>query len=182
MSYRSRVRARFEFFLRMLRAASPFTRMPSIGTSLDGWKKSTFSMASLSFSSSSKAPPEAKEPEDSKKVEGCGGEGKEGSDGKTRLVCDACDGPHLTKDCPYYKKARDAHPDAVRPTLPCNMLPALTTAACWQVRRPGLGKAGLSSSAGNFSLPGIRFQTSRACPPCPASELCCFVSQKNSCC
>ncbi len=50
----------------------------------------------------------------------------------TRLICDACDGPHLVADCPYYSKPRDKHPDAIR--------------------RPGLGKAGLAATAGNFKF------------------------------
>jgi hypothetical protein len=29
-------------------------------------------------------------------------------------TCDKCDGPHLTDDCPIYKKKRDDHPDAWR--------------------------------------------------------------------
>jgi hypothetical protein len=30
----------------------------------------------------------------------------------TKLVCDKCDGKHETSECPYYRKARDSHPDA----------------------------------------------------------------------
>lgn len=30
----------------------------------------------------------------------------------SKLVCDKCDGKHLTEECPYYKKPRDDHPDA----------------------------------------------------------------------
>jgi hypothetical protein len=30
------------------------------------------------------------------------------------LCCDKCDGKHETDDCPYYKKKREAHPDAQR--------------------------------------------------------------------
>jgi len=29
-------------------------------------------------------------------------------------TCDKCDGPHMTDDCPIFKKARDDHPDAKR--------------------------------------------------------------------
>ncbi len=41
------------------------------------------------------------------------------SDSKIKLCCDRCDrcdGKHDTKDCPYYRKARDKHPDAQRRT------------------------------------------------------------------
>ena len=38
------------------------------------------------------------------------------SDSKSKLCCDRCDGKHETKDCPYYRKARDKHPDAQRRT------------------------------------------------------------------
>ena len=31
-----------------------------------------------------------------------------------RLVCDKCDGPHDTIQCPYFKKQREKHPDAQR--------------------------------------------------------------------
>jgi len=34
------------------------------------------------------------------------------NDSKSKLCCDRCDGKHDTKDCPYYRKARDNHPDA----------------------------------------------------------------------
>lgn len=50
----------------------------------------------------------------------------------TKLVCDKCDGPHLTNECPYFKKDREKHPDAVK--------------------RPGLGRCGLGNTAGNFML------------------------------
>jgi hypothetical protein len=51
--------------------------------------------------------------------------------GVKKQVCDACDGDHLTSQCPYFSKPRDEHPDAIA---------------------RGLGKFGLSSSAGNFVL------------------------------
>ena len=41
------------------------------------------------------------------------------SESKIKLCCDRCDrcdGKHDTKDCPYYRKARDKHPDAQRRT------------------------------------------------------------------
>lgn len=34
------------------------------------------------------------------------------TEGLPKLVCDKCDGKHETDACPYYKKARDNHPDA----------------------------------------------------------------------
>jgi len=51
-----------------------------------------------------------------------------------KVICDKCDGNHLTDDCPYFKKTRDEHPDAKA--------------------RPGLGATGLGNSGGNFHFKG----------------------------
>ena len=36
------------------------------------------------------------------------------SSGGGKVVCDRCDGPHASEECPIFRKARDSHPDAQR--------------------------------------------------------------------
>jgi hypothetical protein len=54
------------------------------------------------------------------------------SGAKSRLCCDKCDGEHETDVCPYFKKTRDNHPDALT--------------------RPKMGITGLGGTSGNVIL------------------------------
>lgn len=57
-------------------------------------------------------------------------------------VCDKCDGKHETDSCPYYKKARDSHPDAQKSTKRLggiSNLPGALLKNARVVRQPGDG-------------------------------------------
>lgn len=57
------------------------------------------------------------------------------------LCCDKCDGKHATDDCPYYKKPREAHPDAQRGKKMggTSSLPGAILRSARIVRQPGDG-------------------------------------------
>ena len=60
-----------------------------------------------------------------------------------KLVCDKCDGNHLTDECPHFKKPREAHPDATSRgkglgSTP-STLPGATLRNVRVIRQPGDG-------------------------------------------
>ena len=62
---------------------------------------------------------------------------------KGALVCDKCDGKHATDNCPYFKKPREAHPDATSRgkglgSIP-STLPGATLRNARVIHQPGDG-------------------------------------------
>jgi len=92
-----------------------------------------------------------------------------------KLCCDKCDGKHLTDDCPYYKKGRDAHPDAQKnfykklggtSTLPGQNLPRNSKV----IRQPGDGSCLFHSMSFGLSNGGTAINASRL-----RAEICEFI-------
>jgi hypothetical protein len=64
------------------------------------------------------------------------------SGGGGALCCDKCDGKHETDNCPYYRKARDNHPDAQKNAKRLggtSSLPGAVLMSARVVRQPGDG-------------------------------------------
>lgn len=59
----------------------------------------------------------------------------------TGFVCDKCDGLHRTDDCPWFKKAREDHPDSRRPRniLEHSVGPVEVVRSARVIRQPGDG-------------------------------------------
>ena len=82
----------------------------------------------------------------------------------TATVCDKCDGKHLTENCPYFKKPREAHPDATSRgkglgSIP-STLPGATLRNARVVRQPGDGSCLFHSLS--YGLKDINANTLRA--------------------
>jgi hypothetical protein len=67
---------------------------------------------------------------------------KEKEVASTPATCDKCDGKHPTDNCPYFKKQRDAHPDAQRKSAKqiggSSLLPGSYLLSARVVRQPGM--------------------------------------------
>ncbi|KAJ9468009.1 hypothetical protein DIPPA_23056 [Diplonema papillatum] len=94
-------------------------------------------------------------------------------------VCDKCDGKHATAMCPYYKKPREDHPDALRrkpPEMgrPCGNVVATSARV---IRQPGDGSClfhslsyGLGSTCSATSLRKELCAWIKCNPMCPIAE------------
>jgi len=101
--------------------------------------------------------------------------GPKGAGAGKALCCDKCDGKHLTDDCPYYKKGRDAHPDAQKNFYKklggTSTLPGQTLRIAKVVRQPGDGSClfhSMSYGLSNGGSSGINASRLRA-------EICEFI-------
>ena len=87
------------------------------------------------------------------------------------LVCDKCDGKHPTDSCPYYKKARENHPDAQRGRKQMggtSLLPGAFLPSARVVRQPGDGSCLFHSMS--YGL-GQGYSANRL-----RNEICTFIS------
>lgn len=96
------------------------------------------------------------------------------------LCCDKCDGKHETQSCPYYKKQRDAHPDAQKNKLigGTSSLPLASVASgrARVVPQPGDGSCLFHSMSYGLKQAGCSSGGAAAL----RAEICRFISSNPS--
>ena len=99
------------------------------------------------------------------------------ANGKPKLVCDRCGGPHKTELCPHFKRPRERHPDAtgrgkfLKLSTPGE---AKHIEAAEVAQQPGDGSCLFHSISGGVNEPALNARTLRA-------KVCDFIVQNSDC-